>query len=142
MIDKIQDLNKDNIKLDSSVRDLTKDTKDYNEQLEKLPTEKLKKFKELLEDFQQGRLDQIQNQIDDIQHEMENDPRIKALEKQISALEEQNDALDKQKDIEEKILAVEEAKEKLANAQKQRNIQIFTEQRIKLGVRYKDNYIG
>lgn len=127
MIDKIQDLNKDNIKLDSSVRDLTKDTKDYNEQLEKLPTEKLKKFKELLEDFQQGRLDQIQNQIDDIQHEMENDPRIKALEKQISALEEQNDALDKQKDIEEKILAVEEAKEKLANAQKQRNIQLYTD---------------
>lgn len=142
MINKIQDLNKDNIKLDSSVRDLTKDTKDYNEQLEKLPTEKLKKFKELLEDFQQGRLDQIQNQIDDIQHEMENDPRIKALEKQISALEEQNDALDKQKDIEEKILAVEEAKEKLANAQRQRNIQVYTEQRIKLGVRYKDNYIG
>ena len=82
--------------------------------------EKLKKFNELLQDFQQGRLDQIQNQITDIQHEMENDPRLKALEEQIDALEKQNDELDNQKELEEKLLAVEEAKIKLQNAQKQK----------------------
>lgn len=126
MIDKIQDLNKDNIKLDGSVRDLTKDTKDYNEQLEKLPEEKLKKFKELLEDFQQSRLDQIKNQKEDLEYQKKSDQRIKALEKQIDAIEKQNDELDKQEEINEKILAVEEAKEKLANAQKERSIQVFT----------------
>lgn len=126
MVDKIQDLNKDNIKLDSSVRDLTKDTKDYNEQLEKLPEEKLKKFKELLEDFQQSRLDQVKNQKEDLEYQKKSDQRIKALEKQIDAIEKQNDELDKQEEINEKILAVEEAKEKLANAQKERNIQVFT----------------
>ncbi len=59
---------------------------------------------------------------------MKNDPRIKQLEAQIDALENQNDELDKQKELEEKILAVEEAKEKLANARKQKNVQIYTEE--------------
>lgn len=58
---------------------------------------------------------------------MENDPRLQQLEDQIEALENQNDELDKQKELEEKLLAVEQAKEKLANASKQRNIQIFRE---------------
>lgn len=127
MIDKVQDLNKNNRTLDGSVRDLNSDISDFNDQLEALPEEKLKKFNELLEAFQQSRLDQIQNQIDDIQHEMENDPRLKALEEQINALEKQNDELDNQKDLEEKLLAVEEAKIKLQNAQKQKNIQIYRE---------------
>ena len=127
MIKKIQDLNKDNRTLDGSVRDLNADIKDFNEQLEELPTEKLEKFNELMEKFQQSRLDQIQNQIDDIQHEMENDPRLKALEAQIEALEKQNDELDSQKELEEKILAVEQAKDKLANQRKQKTIQIYRE---------------
>ena len=127
MIDKVQDLNKNNRTLDGSVRDLNSDISDFNDQLEALPEEKLKKFNELLEAFQQSRLDQIQNQIDDIQHEMENDPRLKALEEQINALEKQNDELDNQKDLEEKLLAVEEAKIKLQNAQKQKNIQVYRE---------------
>ena len=59
---------------------------------------------------------------------MKNDPRIKQLEAQIDALENQNDELDKQKELEEKILEVEEAKEKLANARKQKNVQIYTEE--------------
>ena len=127
MIDKVQDLNKNNRTLDGSVRDLNSDISDFNDQLEALPEEKLKKFNELLEAFQQSRLDQIQNQIDDIQHEMENDPRLKALEEQINALEKQNDELDNQKDLEEKILAVEQAKEKLANANRQKTLQIYRE---------------
>lgn len=127
MIKKIQDLNKDNRSLSGSVRDLNADIEDFNEQLEELPTEKLEKFNELMEKFQQSRLDQIQNQIDDIQHEMENDPRLKALEAQIEALEKQNDELDSQKELEEKILAVEEAKEKLANQRKNKTIQIYRE---------------
>lgn len=127
LIDKIQDLNDDNRSLDGSVRDLTGDVKDYYKQLEDIPEKKLKKFNELMKDFQQNRLDQIQNQIDDIQHEMDNDERIKAIEKQIEALENQNDELDKQKELEEKLLAVEEAKIKLANAQKNRNVQIYRE---------------
>lgn len=127
LIKKIQDLNDDNRSLDSSVRDLTGDVKDYYKQLEDIPEQKLKKFNELMKDFQQNRLDQIQNQIDDIQHAMENDERIKALDKQIEALENQNDELDKQKELEEKLLAVEEAKEKLANANKQKNLQIYRE---------------
>lgn len=127
MIDKVQDLNKNNRTLDGSVRDLNSDISDFNDQLEALPEEKLKKFNELLEAFQQSRLDQIQNQIDDIQHEMENDPRLKALEEQIAALEKQNDELDNQKDLEEKILAVEQAKEKLANANRQKTLQIYRE---------------
>lgn len=127
LIKKIQDLNDDNRSLDSSVRDLTGDVKDYYEQLEEIPEKKLKKFNELMKEFQQGRLDQIQNQIDDIQHEMDNDERIKAIDKQIEALEAENDTLDSQKELEEKILAVEQAKEKLANANKQKNLQIYRE---------------
>lgn len=127
LLDKIQDLNDNNRSLDSSVRDLTSDTKDYYDQLADIPEQKLKKFNELMEDFQQSRLDQIQNQIDDIQHEMDNDERIKAIEKQIKALEKQNDELDNQKELEEKLLAVEEAKIKLQNAQKQRNMMVYRE---------------
>ncbi len=127
LIKKIQDLNDDNRSLDSSVRDLTGDVKDYYEQLEEIPEKKLKKFNELMKEFQQGRLDQIQNQIDDIQHEMDNDERIKAIDKQIEALEAENDTLDSQKELEEKILAVEQAKEKLANARKNRSLQIYRE---------------
>lgn len=127
LIDKIQDLNSDNRKLDGSVRDLKADVKDYYDQIADIPEKKLKKFNELMKDFQQNRLDQIQNQIDDIQHEMDNDERIKAIEKQIEALETENDTLDSQKELEEKILAVEQAKEKLANANKQKNLQIYRE---------------
>ena len=127
MIKKIQDLNKDNRSLSGSVRDLNADIEDFNKQLEELPTEKLEKFNELMEKFQQSRLDQIQNQIDDIQHEMENDPRLKALEAQIEALEKQNDELDSQKELEEKILAVEQAKDKLANQRKNKTIQVYRE---------------
>lgn len=127
IIKKIQELNKDNRSLDGSIRDLTKSTKDYYDQLAKLPEERLKKFKELLKDFQQSQLDQIQNQITDLQHAMEQDPRLKALEEQIEALENQNDELDKQKDLEEKLLAVEEAKEKLANQRRQKTVQIYRE---------------
>lgn len=127
MIDKIQDLNSDNRNLSSSIRDLNSDIADFNDQIKSLPEEKLEKFNELMEEFQQSRLDQIQNQITDLQHEMENDPRLKALEEQIDALEKQNDELDSQKELEEKLLAVEEAKIKLQNAQKQRNFQIYRE---------------
>lgn len=127
LIDKIQDLNSDNRKLDGSVRDLKADVKDYYDQIADIPEQKLKKFNELMEEFQQNRLDQIQNQIDDIQHEMDNDPRLKQLENQIEALENQNDELDKQKELEEKLLAVEEAKEKLANQRKQKTLQVYRE---------------
>ena len=92
-----------------------------------LPEEKLKKFKELLKDFQQSQLDQVQNQITDLEHAMKQDPRLKALEEQIEALENQNDELDKQKELEEKLLAVEEAKEKLANQRHQKTVQIYRE---------------
>ena len=127
LIDKIQDLNSDNRKLDGSVRDLKADVKDYYDQIADIPEKKLKKFNELMKDFQQNRLDQIQNQIDDIQHEMDNDERIKAIDKQIEALEAENDTLDSQKELEEKILAIEQAKEKLANANKQKSLQIYRE---------------
>lgn len=127
LIDKIQDLNSDNRKLDGSVRDLKADIKDYYDQIADIPEKKLKKFNELMKDFQQNRLDQIQNQIDDIKHEMDNDSRLKQLENQIEALENQNDELDKQKELEEKLLAVEEAKEKLANANRQKTLQVYRE---------------
>ena len=127
LIKKIQDLNNDNRSLDGSVRDLTGNVKDYYKQLEDIPEKKLKKFNELMKDFQQNRLDQIQNQIDDIKHEMDNDERIKAIDKQIEALEAENDTLDSQKELEEKILAVEQAKEKLANANRQKTLQVYTE---------------
>lgn len=127
LIDKTQDLNSDNRKLDGSVRDLTADTKDYYDQLSDIPEQKLKKFNELMEEFQQSRLDQVQNQIDDLQHEMDNDERIKAIEKQIEALEKQNDELDNQKELEEKLLAVEEAKIKLQNARNQKTLQVYRE---------------
>lgn len=127
MIKKIQDLNKDNRSLDGSIRDLNADISDFNDQIKALPEEKLKKFNELMEEFQQSRLDQIQNEIEDIQHEMENDPRLKMLEEQIAALEKQNDELDSQKELEEKLLAVEEAKIKLQNAQRQKTLQVYRE---------------
>lgn len=140
LINKTQDLNSDNRKLDGSVRDLKADIKDYYDQIADIPEKKLKKFNELMKDFQQNRLDQIQNQIDDIQHEMDNDPRLKQLEKQIEALENQNDELDKQKELEEKLLAVEEAKEKLANANKQKTLQVYRERkRICMGNRPRYN---
>lgn len=127
MIKKIQDLNKDNRSLDGSIRDLNADISDFNDQIKALPEEKLKKFNELMEEFQQSRLDQIQNEITDLQHEMENDPRLKMLEEQIAALEKQNDELDSQKELEEKLLAVEEAKIKLQNAQRQKTLQVYRE---------------
>lgn len=140
LINKTQDLNSDNRKLDGSVRDLKADVKDYYDQIADIPEKKLKKFNELMKDFQQNRLDQIQNQIDDIQHEMDNDPRLKQLENQIEALENQNDELDKQKELEEKLLAVEEAKEKLANANKQKTLQVYRERkRICMGNRPRYN---
>ena len=110
------------------------------DQIADIPEKKLKKFNELMKDFQQNRLDQIQNQIDDIKHEMDNDPRLKQLEKQIEALENQNDEIDKQKELEEKLLAVEEAKEKLANANKQKTLQVYRERkRICMGNRPRYN---
>lgn len=140
LIDKIQDLNSDNRKLDGSVRDLKADVKDYYDQIADIPEKKLKKFNELMKDFQQNRLDQIQNQIDDIQHEMDNDERIKAIDKQIEALEAENDTLDSQKELEEKILAVEQAKEKLANANRQKTLQVYRERkRICMGNRPRYN---
>lgn len=126
MISKIQELNENNRTLDGSVRDLTKSTKDYYKQLADLPEEKLNKFNELMKEFQQSQLNQVQNQIDDLENALKNDTRIKALEKQIEALENQNDQLDRQKELEEKILAVEEAKEKLANSELQRNVRLYT----------------
>lgn len=126
MISKIQELNTNNRNLDSSVRNLTKNVKDYYSELENFPEQKLKKFNELMEDFQNSQLQQVQNQITDLEKQLEDDPRIKALDKQIEALENQNEELDKQKELEEKILAVEEAKEKLANIKRQKNIQVYT----------------
>lgn len=126
MISKIQELNTNNRNLDSSVRSLTKNVKDYYSELENFPEQKLKKFNELMEDFQNSQLQQVQNQITDLEKQLEDDPRIKALDKQIEALENQNEELDKQKELEEKILAVEEAKEKLANIKRQKNIQVYT----------------
>ena len=125
LIKETQKLNKDNLKLDDSVRNLKGDIKKYYDTLGEFPEEKLKKFKELMDEFQQSQLQQVENQVKDLQKQMENDPRLQQLEKQIDALEKQNDKIDKQKEMEEKILAVEEAKIKLQNAQKQRNIQVY-----------------
>lgn len=126
LIKKVQDLNDNNRNLDGSVRDLTGDVKDYYDQLADIPEKKLEKFNDLMDDFRQSYLDQVQNEIDDLEKAMEDDPRLKALEEQIEALEKQNDELDKQQELEEKILAVEEAKEKLANLRKQKTVQVYT----------------
>ena len=53
LINKIQDLNDNNRDLDGTIRDLRADVKDYYEQLEDIPEEKLKKFNELMKEFQQ-----------------------------------------------------------------------------------------
>lgn len=53
LIKKIQDLNDDNRDLDGTIRNLRSDVKDYYEQLEEIPEKKLKKFNELLKEFQQ-----------------------------------------------------------------------------------------
>lgn len=125
LIKKIQSLNSDNVSLDSSVRDLTTNTKKYYDQLAKYPEKKLKQFKELMDDFQQSQLDQVQNQIDDIQHAMEQDPQLKALKEQLEAMKEQTNEKDKQAELEEKMLAVEKAREALENARNQKTLQVY-----------------
>lgn len=127
LIKKIQSLNRDNVSLDSSVRDLTTNTKKYYDQLADYPEKKLKQFKELMEDFQQSQLDVVQDQIDDIQHAMEQDPQLKALKEQLEAMEAQTDEKDKQAELEEKMLAVEKAREALENARRQKTLQVYRE---------------
>lgn len=127
IINKIQSLNDNNRTLDNSVRSLTSNVKKYYDQLADIPEEKLKKFNELMDDFQQSQLDAVQDQITDIEEAMKKDPRLEALEKQIEALEKQNDTIDKQKEMEEKLLAVEEARQKLENARKNRTLQVYRE---------------
>lgn len=127
IINKIQSLNDNNRNLDSSVRSLTSNVKKYYDQLADIPEEKLKKFNELMDDFQQSQLDAVQDQITDIEEAMKKDPRLEALEKQIEALEKQNDTIDKQKEMEEKLLAVEEARQKLQNAMTQKTLQVYRE---------------
>lgn len=135
IINKIQSLNDNNRTLDSSVRSLTSNVKKYYDQLADIPEEKLKKFNELMDDFQQSQLDAVQDQITDLEEAMKKDPRLEALEKQIEALEKQNDTIDKQKEMEEKLLAVEEARQKLENARKQKTLQVYSEEarRLDLG---------
>ena len=127
LIKNIQSLNKDNVGLDSSVRDLTNNTKKYYDQLADYPEKKLKQFQDLMKDFQQSQLDQVQDQIDDIQHAMEQDPQLKALKDQLEAMEAQTDEKDKQAELEEKMLAVEKAREALENARRQKTLQIYRE---------------
>lgn len=129
LIKKIQSLNSDNVSLDSSVKDLTTNTKKYYDQLAEYPEKKLKQFKELMDSFQQSQLDQVQNQIDDLQHAMEQDPQLKALKEQLEAMKSQTDEKDKQAELEEKMLAVEKAREALENARKNRTLQIYRERR-------------
>lgn len=128
IINKIQSLNDNNRTLDNSVRSLTSNVKKYYDQLADIPEEKLKKFNELMDDFQQSQLDAVQDQITDIEEAMKKDPRLEALEKQIEALEKQNDTIDKQKEMEEKLLAVEEARQKLENQRKQKTLQVYSEE--------------
>ena len=127
LIKKIQSLNSDNVSLDSSVRDLTTNTKKYYDQLTKYPEKKLKQFKELMDSFQQSQLDAVQDQIDDLQHAMEQDPQLKALKEQLEAMKVQTDEKDKQAELEEKMLAVEKAREALENARKNRTLQVYRE---------------
>ena len=127
IINKIQSLNDNNRTLDNSVRSLTSNVKKYYDQLADIPEEKLKKFNELMDDFQQSQLDAVQDQITDIEEAMKKDPRLEALEKQIETLEKQNDTIDKQKEMEEKLLAVEEARQKLENQRKQKTLQVYKE---------------
>lgn len=127
LIKKIQSLNSDNVSLDSSVRDLTTNTKKYYDQLTKYPEKKLKQFKELMDNFQQSQLDQVQNQIDDLEEALKQDPQLKALKAQLEAMKSQTDEKDKQAELEEKMLAVEKAREALENARKNRTLQVYRE---------------
>lgn len=127
MIKNVQDWNKDNRKLDDSVQDLTANIQDFYQKLTDFPTKKLEKFKEILSDFQQNILEQSEYIKEDLEQQLKTDPRIKALNAQIEALKKQNEQIDKQNDLEEKLLAIEEAKQKLANALTQRNVLLFTE---------------
>ncbi len=134
IINKIQSLNDNNRNLDGSVRSLTSNVKKYYDQLADIPEEKLKKFNELMDDFQQSQLDAVQDQITDLEEAMKKDPRLEALEKQIEVLEKQNDTIDKQKEMEEKLLAVEEARQKLENQRKQKTLQVYSEEARRMDV--------
>lgn len=127
LIKEIQSLNKDNRSLDSTISDLTNDISEYYDKLADFPEEKLKKFNELMKEFQQSQLSQLEDEIEDINYAMKHDERIIALEKQIEALENQNELLDNQKEIEEKLLAVEQAKDRLAKAREQKTLQVYRE---------------
>nr|DAQ36170.1 MAG TPA: chromosome segregation ATPase [Caudoviricetes sp.] len=126
LIKKIQSLNSDNVSLDSSVRDLTTNTKKYYDQLAKYPEKKLKQFKELMENFQQSQLDQVQNQIDDLEEALKQDPKLKVLKEQLEAMKSQTDEKDKQGELEEKMLAVEKAREALENKRNQKTLQVWS----------------
>ena len=126
LIKKIQSLNSDNVSLDSSVRDLTANTKKYYDQLAEYPEKELKQFKELMEDFQQSQLDQVQNQIDDLEEALKQDPKLKALKEQLEAMKAQTDEKDKQGELEEKMLAVEKAREALENKRNQKTLQVWS----------------
>ena len=127
MIKDIQSLNKENRSLSESITDLTQDMKDYNEELNDIPTKKLEKYNELMEEFRQGRLDQIQGEITDLEREMKKDTKLNKLKAELEEMEKQNDALDSQNDKQEKLLALEQAKENLANKREQKTIQVFRE---------------
>lgn len=127
MIKNIQSLNKENRSLSESITDLAQDMKDYNEELNDIPTKKLEKYNELMEEFRQGRLDQIQGEITDLEREMKKDTKLNKLKAELEEMEKQNDALDSQNDKQEKLLALEQAKENLANKRESKTVQVFRE---------------
>jgi len=125
LIDQTQSLNKDNMGLDSSIRDLTGDISDYYKQLAEFPEKKLEKFNELMSEFQESQLNAIENKIADLENAMKKDSRLIALNKEIEALKAQTEEVDKQAELNEKLLNIEKAKIALENLKKQKTVQIY-----------------
>lgn len=125
IISEIQSLNSNNVELDTNIRALTNDVSDYNQKLNDIPTEKLSKFNELFEKFQQSQLNAVSQQIKDIEQDEKHDARLNALKKQLEVLEDQTDETKEQEEYQEKLLAVEKAKETLENEKKQKTLQVY-----------------
>lgn len=96
----------------------------YQMDIEKLQEEDEEKIKERFEAIQKVAIEAIDAEIEALENDLEKQNDL--LDKAIARYEEENDALEDQEEIQEKLLAIEEARKKLAEA-KNNKVRVYRE---------------
>lgn len=96
----------------------------YQMDIEKLQEEDEEKIKERFEAIQKVAIEAIDAEIEALENDLEKQNNL--LDEAIARYEEENDALEDQEEIQEKLLAIEEARKKLAEA-KNNKVRVYRE---------------